>query len=64
MLGVPAPVLAQNVPELRIIEQRPHLRIVGTLEIVARPPGLPRLEQDLEVLPRVASYPRVIERST
>src|SRR5215208_3393824 len=62
MLGVPATVLAQNVPELWIIEERPHFRVVGALEVVARLPGLPRLEQDLEMLFRLTRHPRVIER--
>src|SRR5215211_99987 len=64
MLGVPATVLAQNVSELGIVEQRPHLRVVGALEVVPWLPGLPRLEQDLEVLLRVTRYPRVVERRT
>src|SRR5215212_1064369 len=61
MLGVPATVLAQNIPELGIVEQRPHLRVVGALEVVPRLPGLPRLEQDLEVLLGVTRYPSVVE---
>ena len=35
MLGVTAAVLAENVPKLRIIKERPYLRVVGTLEVVA-----------------------------
>ena len=64
VLGVPAAVLAQDVPELGIVQQRPYLGVVGALEVVARLPALPRLQQDLEVLLRVARYPRVIERRT
>ena len=64
MLGVPAAVLAQNVPELRIVQQRPYLGVVGALEVVARLPALARLQQDLEVLLRMTRYPRVVERRT
>src|SRR5215217_1691749 len=64
MLGVAAPVLAENVPELRVVKERPYLRVVGALEVIARLPGPPRLEQNLEVLLGVARYPRVVERRT
>src|SRR5215212_11644849 len=33
MLGVPSPILAQNVPELGIIQERPYLGVVGALEV-------------------------------
>jgi hypothetical protein len=62
MLGVPATILAQDVPELWIAEERPHFRVVGALKVVARLPLPPRLEQDLEMLFRVTGYPRVVER--
>jgi hypothetical protein len=36
MLGVPAAVLAENVPKLGIVQECPYLRVVGALEVVAR----------------------------
>src|SRR5829696_619017 len=62
MFGVPATILAHSVPELWIVEERPHFRVVGALEVVARLSGPARLEQDLEVLLGVARYPCVVER--
>src|SRR5215210_214463 len=64
MLGVPATVLAKYAPELGVVQKCPHLGVVGALEVVARLPGLPRLQQDLEVLRRMARDPRVVERRT
>src|SRR5215212_1071775 len=64
MLGVPAAVLAEDVPKLGVVQQRPYLRIVGALEVVARLPRLPSLQQHLEVLRRAARNPRALEGVT
>src|SRR3712207_1247244 len=62
MRGVPATVLAENVPKTRVVQERPYLRVVGALEVVARLTRPTRLEQDLEVLLRVTRDPRRVER--
>src|SRR5215213_3693595 len=64
MLGVPATVLAEDVPKLGVVQQRPYLWIVGALEVVARLPRLPSLKQHLEVLCRAARNPRALEGVT
>jgi hypothetical protein len=35
MLGVSATVLAENVLKLGIVQERPYLRVVGALEVIA-----------------------------
>src|SRR5829696_9465416 len=62
MLGVPAAVLAENVPKLGIVQERPYLRVVGALKVVARLSRPSRLQQNLEVLLRTTREPRVPER--
>jgi hypothetical protein len=64
MFGVPATVFAEYVLEFGIVQQRPYLRVVGALEVVARLTRLPRLQQDLEVLVGVARDPRSVEGIT
>ncbi len=61
MLGVPAAVFAEDAPKLGIVQERPYLRVVGALEVVARLSRLSRLQQNLEMLLRVARYPRGVE---
>src|SRR5215207_8389885 len=62
MVGKAATVFAENVPKLGVVQQRPYLRVVGALEVVARLSRSSRLQQDLEVLFRVARDPRAVER--
>src|SRR3712207_7411722 len=64
MLGVATTVLTQNLPELGVVQQRPYLRVVGVLEVVARLPRLPCLQQHLEVFRRAARDPRALQRVT
>src|SRR5215213_3226830 len=58
--GVTATVLTQNVLELGIVQKRPYLRVVRSLEVVARLSRPSRLQQHLEVLIRVARDPRAV----
>ncbi|MBD0353740.1 MAG: hypothetical protein ICV58_01010 [Rubrobacteraceae bacterium] len=61
MLGVPATVFAEYVLKLGVVQQHPYLRVVGALEVVARLTRPSRLQENLEVLVRVARDPRGVE---